>query len=449
MHNSTRILFLCSWYYPDSVGGTEAYVQSLAKEFKSIGLEVTVAAPAEDGEERRYVHEGILVYRYPVFPNSIDEGLSGKKETEYFDFFVNWLDKIKPDIAHVHSFTQSCGWQHIEYIKKLNIPLVFTMHASDLFCIRGTMLRWGKLVCDGKMRPHLCAACYLQRQGIPKLFAWLVSSAPVGLVRLFKRMQNRVVTALTLRNNLISRRNLLEEILSSCDRICVVSRWLYDALIINGALKERLVYLWVGLPANYIMQKAQRKVIVQEKIRFAFIGRFTAIKGVELLVKAIKKLPARINVELCLYGRLNNLEDAAYFNKLKKISYADTRISFCGEITEANRREIFSKIDVLVVPSLCLEAGPLVALEANAFGIPVIGSNVGGMKETIIDGFNGILFEVGNVRSLTEAIKRIYFNPGLIKVMSEGISQVKEVGALATKVFNVYSDILSIKRGSI
>ncbi len=61
-----RVLMLLGWYYPDSVGGTENYVRMLAKDLRSLGWDAVILAPAHDGSEGSYEHEGISVCRYPV-----------------------------------------------------------------------------------------------------------------------------------------------------------------------------------------------------------------------------------------------------------------------------------------------------------------------------------------------------------------------------------------------
>ena len=60
--------------------------------------------------------------------------------------------------------------------------------------------------------------------------------------------------------------------------------------------------------------------------------------------------------------------------------------------------------DALVVPSLWLETGPMVVLEAKAAGLPVIGSRLGGIAELVSEPEDGMLVPPGNVAAWTEAI---------------------------------------------
>ncbi len=59
-----------------------------------------------------------------------------------------------------------------------------------------------------------------------------------------------------------------------------------------------------------------------------------------------------------------------------------------------------------MVPSLWKETGPMVVIDALAYGIPIIGSKIGGIKELISGRLRELLFEPGNIRELTEKLKQ-------------------------------------------
>jgi len=63
-----KIVLLCGYYYPDTVGGMEAYVQMLGRGLKDAGGEITVAGPAPDDAPRSYEHGRLDTFRYPVSP---------------------------------------------------------------------------------------------------------------------------------------------------------------------------------------------------------------------------------------------------------------------------------------------------------------------------------------------------------------------------------------------
>ena len=65
------------------------------------------------------------------------------------------------------------------------------------------------------------------------------------------------------------------------------------------------------------------------------------------------------------------------------------------------------------------EGWGIVNIEANSFGTPVIGSNVGGIKDSVANGKTGLLFEYGDYRGLAEKIKILLNNKKLREQMSK------------------------------
>src|SRR3954462_14193044 len=62
-----KIAHLVGWYFPDSVGGTEVYVEGLCRRLQAAGHQVSIAAPdPRRAGPARYVHHGVPVFRYPI-----------------------------------------------------------------------------------------------------------------------------------------------------------------------------------------------------------------------------------------------------------------------------------------------------------------------------------------------------------------------------------------------
>jgi glycosyltransferase involved in cell wall biosynthesis len=85
----------------------------------------------------------------------------------------------------------------------------------------------------------------------------------------------------------------------------------------------------------------------------------------------------------------------------------DPRISFKFPVPAEKVVEILAEYDLLAVPSQCLETGPLVVLEAFAAGIPVIGSNLGGIAELVKHEVNGLLVEPNSVKAWCQQLQRL------------------------------------------
>ncbi len=136
-----------------------------------------------------------------------------------------------------------------------------------------------------------------------------------------------------------------------------------------------------------------------------FVGgmdRAHAFKGVVVLLEAISHIP-NIKAKLIGDGDLRS----SYESLARKLSISD-RVSFLGKLSSEELPAAYQSSDVLVLPSLSgAEAFGLVALEAQSSGIPVIASDLPGVRTVVADGESGILVPPGDAEALKEAILRL------------------------------------------
>lgn len=106
----------------------------------------------------------------------------------------------------------------------------------------------------------------------------------------------------------------------------------------------------------------------------------------------------------------------------------------------------YGAMDILVFPTKLPESLGLVGLEALGFGVPVIGSNIGGLTDYIINGHNGYLFEPGNDMMLSDLLWKYYnFSPDRKKEISWNAyrsSLSYEKGKVATELANALKGLL-------
>ena len=132
-----------------------------------------------------------------------------------------------------------------------------------------------------------------------------------------------------------------------------------------------------------------------------FIGRLVEIKGVDLLLTALRGMS---DVRLLIAG--DGRERRELEARARELSVAAT---FVGCVGARQREALLAACDVVVVPSRVLvdgrtEGTPVVCLEAMAAGRVVVASRTGGLGEVIVDGENGLLFEPGDHRMLKEKL---------------------------------------------
>lgn len=369
-----------------------------------LGHDVCVAAPAVDEQEREYEHHQVLVYRYPVSMTPAREEVKGLREPQFIEKFTKWLERQRPDIVHAHSFTRGCSPFHLARVGKLDIPYVVTVHTPNVVCGRGTLLRWGDQPCDGSFRPVRCAACCLQQLGLPAVAGWPLALASMEQAPGF--LPNDLRTVIEFRRQLERERRSLERTLAGAKRVVAVSQWLYDMLLEAGLSQAKLRLSRQGIAESSL--RPHRGYRPNAPLRIGYVGRFDRVKGVDVLIRALRRLPKSLLIELHLFGVAQGEEGSSYLALLRRLAEADRRIVFHGQVSAAERDRVLAEMDLMAVPSLWFETGPLVVLESFAAGLPVLGSDLAGIAERVRHGENGWLARPGDVQAWSAAIATLY-----------------------------------------
>lgn len=211
------------------------------------------------------------------------------------------------------------------------------------------------------------------------------------LIWLVKIINHNISTFYTAHNVFDDYRNLL----LTADTFVAVSEASKRDLQRSG--KKNIVVLTHGI------ETIQRTRHRQRNRTIGYIGRLERHKGILCLLDAMRILVDKnMGYKLILRGEgplekeiLRRREDLRIE---KQVALDPPRI---------REDEILDNIDLLVLPSFVLEGFGLVLVEAMREGIPVVGSNIGGINEVITDGFNGRLVEPGNPRQLADTIQEI------------------------------------------
>lgn len=140
-----------------------------------------------------------------------------------------------------------------------------------------------------------------------------------------------------------------------------------------------------------------------------YVGRLIDWKGVHVLISAMKNVSQIVKTaRLVIVGdgpRRENL-----ISQVKKLDLEEI-VTFAGEVPDAILQDYYARAAVFVLPSTTVnnqtEGLGVVLLEAMAAGVPVIGSNAGGIPDIIQDGINGLLFPQEHDLALATAIIRI------------------------------------------
>lgn len=153
-----------------------------------------------------------------------------------------------------------------------------------------------------------------------------------------------------------------------------------------------------------------------------FVGRLTCDKGIPELLQAFLRLENRFpDLRLLLVGCFEDGDPLP--EDVRKRLETHERVILAGPVNDP--APYYALADALVLPSH-REGLPTVILEGHAAGKPVIGAAATGIVDLLVDGETGLLFPVGDVCALAEAISRLIDDKGLaMKLGLAGQEQVK------------------------
>jgi len=187
--------------------------------------------------------------------------------------------------------------------------------------------------------------------------------------------------------------------------------------------------------------------IPEDKRIILYLARIDRIKGIDILIKAYAYLIKKMNLKdsvLVIAG-----PDEGYLNEanslVRRLSIS-SYVLFTGPLYDRDKLEALVDTNIYVLPSR-YETFPMAVLEASACGKPIVASKVGGLKELIIDGETGLLFEAGNVIQLAKAIHFLVNECKKAEEMGlKGRRLVKEKFAIervVDKLETLYKEVMS------
>jgi glycosyltransferase involved in cell wall biosynthesis len=134
-----------------------------------------------------------------------------------------------------------------------------------------------------------------------------------------------------------------------------------------------------------------------------FIGRLYPAKGYRVFVHALAMLR---EVRGVMVGNVNTPSGSEIKRLAVKLDVAD-RLELMNWVAREQIPNLFERATILVVPSLFPETLGVVGLEALSMGVPVVASDVGGIREWLIPGKTGLLVPANDARALASAVQSL------------------------------------------
>ncbi|WKX72165.1 glycosyltransferase family 4 protein [Streptomyces sp. XD-27] len=173
---------------------------------------------------------------------------------------------------------------------------------------------------------------------------------------------------------------------------------------------RKIAHIPWGIPDHLITDPPPRPARTSTShLRLLYAGRLTAEKGVEALVKSL--VPVR-GVELSIAAPRSQFHGLAPL-----LQRAGVRARYLGWLRRPQLWKAFTEHDALVMPSTTLEAMGLVALEAQACGLPVLYQPVPGLSEALAA--SGMATDFTHPAALTRDLDRLRTTPGLLPALRQ------------------------------
>lgn len=362
-----KILIINCFYFPNLIGGTENSIKILADELANRGNEVAVFTTdannkflvEEINNVRVYRSTGKNVYYTKEKKNRIKKFVY--KLIELRNYFVltdlrKALNEFKPDVVHTNNLFNMSPYV-LKYIKKNNIKIVHTIRDYWFMCPHSTLLNNKSEICENAS--FLC-----------KIY-----------------------------------RNYYRYLSKFADVVTAPSNFTLDLLIKNGYFKNSKA-ICVSNAIDFNEEEVIKNISKREKndnveVNFLFIGNLHKSKGIEYLIETFKSINNK-NIKLIICGK-GQLE-----HYVKQAALADKRIIYKGAVYETDKKNVLLESDVLIIPSIWYEPFGRVIIEAYKYGMPVIGTDMGGIPEVIDNNLTGVIVNAYNKSGLEAAIR--YFS---------------------------------------
>ncbi len=254
---------------------------------------------------------------------------------------------------------------------------------------------------------------------------------PVPLGSLIVQLYENTLGAYTVRKS--------DRIITTTTTYGATSRavWHRDSHIIPNAVDADRFH-----PSNKPGNVRKKLGIKEDDKMVLYVGRLVFHKGLDYLIESAKYLGDDVKYVIGGTGDFRpELE-----NLVKRFEL-EGRIIFPGRIPNKELPKYYAATDIFVLPSISrLEAFGIVALEAMASEVPVVVSDIPGVREVIVEGEHGLLAEPMNPRDIAGKIRTILNHPELAKSMGKKGRERVEMdltwSTVAEQIEEVYEDLV-------
>jgi glycosyltransferase involved in cell wall biosynthesis len=334
--------------------------------------------------------------------------------------FIEFLQTIKPDVVHFHHFL-TFGVDLISVVRRVlpTCRIVFTFHEFMAICAaNGHMVRQtDQSLCDHASQVR-CHQCFPERP--PEDF--------------------------------LLRKMWLMRHLAQVDRFACPTKFMIEPYVVWGIPRDKIFHVTNGQRSYANQSHSTMPLHVDEPVRrnrFGFFGQLHDNKGPHIVLRAVALLRAdgitnfhvEINGDNMRFASpAVRAEIEAFLAEENLLPPSERLVTYNGSYHVDQLRHLMSRVDWCIVPSIWWEAFGLVISEAWMFGKPVICSNIGAMAERVKDEVDGLLFDMGDARSLAAVIQRACTEDGLWQRLRDAVPEPPSRAAMAEGYLRLYRE---------
>jgi PEP-CTERM/exosortase A-associated glycosyltransferase len=336
--------------------------RSILREQRALGWETfhVTGSKQRSGDLLEETVDGLHFYRTPATPGALAR-LPVLKQKEVIDGLTRRLaaiiPQLRPDVLHAHSPSLN-AIAALRAGKKFGVPVVYEVRAfwEDAAVDHGTSRESG-----------------LRYRATRALETYAL-----------KRADAVTTICEGLRKDIVGRG-------IPADKVTVIPNAVdIDKFAVGGSADLQL----------------KEKLGLQGARLIGFIGSFYAYEGLDILLRALPRMAARLpELRVLLVG--GGPQDAPLRRLAQELGIAD-KVVFTGRVPHEQVQQYYDLLDVLVYPRLSMRltdlVTPLKPLEAMAQGRILAASDVGGHLELIADGKTGVLFKADDPASLADKV---------------------------------------------
>jgi len=353
------------------------------------------------------------------------------------------IQDTKPDLVHLHNIYYHLTPSILKVCKKYHLPVVMTVHDFNLICPNYSLYCQGKICVDCHSRLDRESRvsrvggryynCFLKKCVKDSYLVSLIAVAE-AYFRKWGKFYQKYVDLFLCPSQFVADKLILAGF--PMDKIKVLPHFCNG--FAGSDTRERVVEV---VRKRDTVSRNRRELSLVTPIATAtkyylYFGRLEPGKGVDLLIKAAKRLP-KINLKIIGSGS----QEAV----LKKLAQNNTNIKFLGWQDKQDLAQQVADAEFVIMPSRAYETFGLAVLEAFSFAKPVIAANLGALPELVKDRETGLLFDAGGIDDLSDKIKYLWGNHDLARQMGQaGQKMVREKYSAAEhykQLLNFYSSI--------